>query len=79
MIEPNFTLDEFCALIRCDPWWVKEQCRLRKLSHSRVGRKIQFTPDQARANIASFAVEIEEPLPERTGITARSLARQRSS
>ena len=65
MSGAELTVADVATRLRRSKWWVKEQCRLGKVEHLRLGdgpnAPIGFTEEQYKALLATFTVHPEAP------------------
>jgi hypothetical protein len=67
------TIAELAAKCRSGEDWIRKGCAARQLPHTRIARKILFTPEQAAQIIASRAVPVAT-VPTRDQVAARRAA-----
>jgi hypothetical protein len=73
---------EAAAGLRTTEWWVREQCRRRRVPHLRTGRgRISLLPDhiKALARLAQVEVETGRPLPAQTVAALEATPRSRAA
>lgn len=76
MTAETLSLEHIARSVERSTDWVRRQLKERGLEHSRFGRQIRFTPEQAEAFVRAFTVN-PSPDPQKyddllKGQTARS-------
>jgi hypothetical protein len=54
---------DVAAMLRCSPWWIKEQARRGRIPYSWIGGSYLFTDEHVRAIVQLHEVQPTDPVP----------------
>lgn len=74
-VPDMYEVDEVAAKVRRSPRSIKEDARLRRIAHVRIGKKYMFTEDQVLQLIQGAIVPAVQPVDRYAAVRER-LARQ---